>query len=436
MGAVGRSDMKKIKRATIVLPLIVVLLGVALPLLMEQDEGVRATDAESAEARVSGRTAAEWADLARSAAEQGRLNRALSYIKTAEAVEPGAQYAAELRGIRSERRKASEIDRNRLRLNGNDIDHVEFDESGAVVSAHRLVTVLPGESLWTLARDVAAARWGVPAADIPQDDRDVYRLWDTLTAMNGVRELEVGERVLMPLTPGELTALADTNGRDLERVASASEALSSGDIDGAARLRGEIEGTFAASTAACAALDGALESALAGRTAARELEREHALVEDAHEALASIPELPRVSRHAERLEALEGARAALAEAEALRPGEQYSDSAVLADGLLSEETRFAIRDDGSVVVRKSPGLTYTDAVRQAVEWVLERELLSSGRGFPYSDSKSPDELAWAAYLAEAARIAETDGADFTALLEAIDDEVEFRLPDPAVCFAD
>ena len=428
--------MKRIKRATIVLPLIVVMLGVALPLLMERDEGVRATDAEPSDVRLSGRTAGEWADLARGALERGRLDRALSYIKTAEAVEPGAQYAAELMGIRSERRKASAIARNRRRLTGRGMDHAEFEDSGAVVSAHRLVTVLPGESLWTLARDVAAARWGVPAADVPQDDPDVYRLWDALTALNGVRELEVGERVLVPLAPAELTALADMNRRDLERVASASGALSSGDIDGAARLRGEIEGTFAATTAACVALDGALEIAVAEQTATLELEREHALAEDANEALASVPEMPRVSRHAERLEALKRAQTALAEAEGIRPGAQHSDSATLAAALLSEETRFAIRDDGSVVVRKSPGVSYTDAVRQAVEWVLERELLASGRSFPHSGEKSSDELAWAAYLTAAARAAEVDGADFTALLEAVEDEVEFRLPDPAVCFAD
>jgi len=436
MGAVGRSDMKRIKRATIVLPLIVVVLGVALPLLMKRDEGVRATDLEPPEVRVSSRTAGEWADLARGALERGRLDRALSYIKTAEAVEPGAQYAAELKGIRSERRRAAEINSNRRRLTGRDIDHAEFDESGSVESAHRLVTVLPGESLWTLARDVAAARWGVPAADVPQDDPDVYCLWDALTTLNGVRELEVGERVLVPPAHDELAALADMNRRDLERVASASEALSSGDIDESVRLRGEMEGTFAATTAACVALDSALETAVAEQTAALELEREHALVEDANEALASVPEMPRVSRHAERLEALKRAQAALAEAEAIRPGAQYSDSATLAAALLSEETRYAIRDDRSVVVRKSPGVSYTDAVRQAVEWVLERELLASGRSFPHSGEKSSDELAWAAYLTAAARAAEVDGADFTALLEAVDDEVQFRLPDPAVCFAD
>jgi len=428
--------MKRIKRVTIALPLIVVLLGVALPVLLERDEEVRAFDAEAPEARVSGRTAGEWADLARSALDEGRLNRALSYIKTAETVEPGVQYAVELSGIRSERRRASEIDRNRRRLTGGAIDHAEFDESGSVVSAYRLVTVLPGESLWTLARDMAAARWRVPVTDVPRDDRYVYRLWDALTAMNGVRELEVGERARVPLVPAELAALADVNRRDLERVASAAEALSSGDVDSAERLRGEVEGAFAGTTAVCRALDGALSAAASERTAALELQRERALVEDAHEALASVPEMPRVSRHAERLDALRGARAALAEAEALRPGTQYLDSAMLAEGLLSEETRFAIRDDGTVVVRKSPGLSYTDAARQAVEWVLERELRSSGRRFPHSSDKSPDERAWALYLAEAARAAEVDGADFTALLEAVDDEVELRLPDPVSCFAD
>ncbi len=259
--------MDRIKRATIVLPLVVLLLGAVVPVLVERDEGVRASDAEAPEVRVSGMTAGEWAAMAGEALEEGRLNRALSCIKTAESVNEGSQYSAELRSIRTARRRASEAARLAGRLTGGAADHVVFDPSGVVVSARRLVTVLPGESLWTLARDMVAAGRRVPASDVRTDDRDVYRMWDSLTALNGVRELEVGERVRVPLLPDEFAALADAN--------------------------------------------------------RRELDRENALVEGARDALARVPGLPRATRHSERLDALNGAQAALNEAEALRAGAQY-----------------------------------------------------------------------------------------------------------------
>lgn len=428
--------MARIKRATIALPLVVLLLGAVVPVLMERDEGVRASDAGAPEARVSGRTAGEWVTMAGEALEQGRLSRALSCIKTAESVNTGVQYAAELKSIRTARRRASEATRLARRMTGGGADHVAFDASGAVVSAHRLITVLPGESLWTLSRDMVAAVRRVPAADVSGDDRDVYRMWDCLTALNGVRELEVGERVRVSLTHDERATLADANRRDLERVAAASEALAAGDLDEAARLRGELEGAFAESTAGCRSLDGALNAAIRERHARRELDRENALVDDARAALARVPELPRSTRHSERLDALNGARAALSEAEALRAGAQYPDAAELVARLLSEETRFSVAGDGAVLAAKPSGVSYTDAARQVVEWMLERELRSSGRRFPHSNEKSPDERAWASYLAEAARAAQGSGLDFTALLEAVDEEMELRLPDPVAYFAD
>ncbi|MFH1866235.1 MAG: hypothetical protein ABIK85_10160 [Candidatus Eisenbacteria bacterium] len=372
--------MARIKRATIALPLVVLLLGAIVPVLVERDEGVRASDAGAPEVRVSGRTAGEWATMAGEALEQGRLSRALSCIKTAESVNTGVQYAAELKSIRTARWRASEATRLARRLTGGGADHVAFDASGAVVSAHRLVTVLPGESLWSLARDMVAAGRRVPAVDVSGDDRDVYRMWDCLTALNGVRELEVGERIRVSLTHDERATLADAN--------------------------------------------------------RRELDRENALVDDARAALARIPELPRATRHSERLDALNGASAALSEAEALRAGAQYPDAAELVSRLLSEETRFSVAGDGDVLAAKPSGVSYTDAARQVVEWMLERELRSSGRRFPHSNEKSPDERAWASYLAEAARAAQGSGLDFTALLEAVDEEMELRLPDPAAYFAD
>jgi hypothetical protein len=371
--------MARIRRATIALPLVVVLLGVGLPLLVGRDDTVRASDAEAPEPRVSGRTAGEWAELANRALERGRPKRALSYIKTAEGVAPGIQFADELRAVRLANRAALEVERARRRF-GGDLDHVEFDDSGAVKSAHRLVTVLPGESLWTLARDAVAAWRGVPAGRLASNDSEVYRLWDAMTAANGLRELEVGERVVVLPTDSESAALTE-------------------------RRRGEL---------------------------ARELK----LAGDASEAMAAVSELPRDSRHADRLDAINGARTAIAEAEAVRPGEQHAEAAALAARLHAEETRFSVAPDGTVAATKPPGVHYTDAARQAVEWLLERELRPSGVRFPNTAGKSPDDLAWARYLALAASAAEARGEDFSALLEAVDEELVIRLPAPAVCFAD
>ena len=428
--------MTRLKRATIALPLVVLSLGVIVPVLLERDDSLRASGVEVREARVSGRTAGEWAGLALEAREVGRLRKALSYIKTAESVSPGAQYATEIQEIRQARRRASEIERSRCRLAAGPVYHVVFGEDGAVVSAHRQVTILPGESLWTLARDLVAAARRVPADDVAGGDRSIYRTWDALTALNGIRELAVGERVRVPLSPAEQTALADGNRRDHERIAGAASALAAGDIDGAARLRGELEEVFAETTAACRLFDDALAAALEERTTRLELDREHALVDDVHDALVRIPGMPRATRHCERLDVLNGALVALSEAEALRGGVQYSDAAGAVGRLLLEETRFAIGTDGTVLASKSAGVSYTQAARRAVEWVLERELRQSGRSFPRSDEKSADERAWARYLVAAAREAGERGVDFTALLEAVDEDVELLLPDPVAYFAD
>jgi hypothetical protein len=428
--------MTRLKRATFVLPLLVVLLGVVVPVILERDGEPPATDAEAPEPRVSGRTESEWATLAASALEQGRFNVALSHIKTAESVAPGVQYADELSGIRTARWRAAEVRRLTRRLLVGDIDRVEFRRDGSVASAHRLVTVLPGESQWTLARDMAAARRGVTAAEVDSRDRDVCVLWDALTALNGVRELEVGERVRVPVPAQELAGLADANRRDLERVADASAALGAGELDEASRLRDALEGAFAETTAACRGLDSALASALEERRARMELEREHDLVEDARTALAQVPELPRSTRHRERLDVLVGAQAALTEAEALREGAQYPDATELVSRLLGEERKFRVARDGSLLVGKPTGVRYTDAAYEAVEWMLERELNWSGSRFPHSNEKTRDEIAWASYLVAAAKAAEKRGVDFGALLDAVDEEREIRLPDPVAYFTD
>ncbi|MCK4410101.1 MAG: hypothetical protein KAW67_08450, partial [Candidatus Eisenbacteria sp.] len=315
--------MTRLKRATIVLPMVVLLLGAVVPALLERHDLPRASGVEVPEVRVSGRTAGEWAKLAFEAREQGRLRKALSYIKTAESVTPGAQYATELREIRHARERASDVGRLTRRLTEGPVDHIVFGEDGAVVSAHRRATVLPGESLWTLARDLVAAERRVPADEVAGRDRDVYRTWDALTALNGVRELEVGERVQVPLLLAERTALAHANRRDDKRIVAASSALAAGDIDGAARLRGDLEEGFAQTTAECLQLDDALAAALEERTARQKIDREHALVEDVRNALARVAEMPRATRHSDRLDVLNGARAALSEAEALRGGIQH-----------------------------------------------------------------------------------------------------------------
>ena len=103
--------MTRLKRATIALPMVVLLLGAVVPVLLERDDPPRASGVEAPEARVSGRTSGEWSELAFEALERGRLREALSRIKTAESVSPGAQYATELREVRSAARRASEIGR-------------------------------------------------------------------------------------------------------------------------------------------------------------------------------------------------------------------------------------------------------------------------------------------------------------------------------------
>ncbi len=428
--------MRRLKRATIALPMVILLLGAVVPVLLERDDLPRASGAEVPEARVSGRTSDEWAELALEARERGGLRKALSYIKTAESVAPGTQYATELRDIRQAGRRASDAGRPARRLTEGPVAHIVFGEDGAVVQAHRKTTVLPGESLWTLARNLVAARRLVPGSEVGAGDRDVYRAWDELTALNGVRELEVGERVRVPLSIVERTALADANRRDHERIVAAFSALAAGDVDGAVRLREEFEEGFALATAECLRLDDALAAATAEQASRLELERERALVEDVRDALARVPEMPRATRHSDRVDVLNGARSALSEAEALRGGVQYPDAAELLGRLLSEETRFAIGADGTVLAAKSTGVSYTQAARQAVEWVLERQLRSSGRSFPHSNEKSADETAWARYLADAARAASEKGVNFTELLEAVDEAIELRLPDPVIYFAD
>ncbi|MBN2565269.1 MAG: hypothetical protein JXB46_06125, partial [Candidatus Eisenbacteria bacterium] len=153
------------------------------------------------------------------------------------------------------------------------------------------------------------------------------------------------------------------------------------------------------------------------------------------ETIEALAALPRASEHARRLEFLDEASAALSRAEDMRSGAQYEDARELVDRLSLEERRFEVRGDGSVVAVKPAGDSYTGVAREAVEWLLQRELASSGSAFPNSHLKTDDERAWARYMILARRVAEAEGADFAQLLSS-DREVELHLPEPTHCFPD
>lgn len=468
--------MTRLRKATIALPLLVVLAGALVPLVFERDSGIRASGADAPEPVIDGRTSEEWSELATAALERGRFRQALAHIKTAERVEPGIQYADRLAGIRRARWRAREIERVRARFHDGPIDGLAFDGSGNMTGGHRLVVVLPGESLWSIARSLVAAERGDEPRGVSRNDPDVYVSWDVLTRLNGLRELEVGERVAVPVPAAEASALAAVGRADLDRLARARVALSEGRLDNAVAARASIVGPFVPTTDACRELDEAVAEALRAREAgalvdaAIEAAREHdfaradslvlesltlggdpslvdevaalsraretALVEDARAALNRLGGLPRLSSHRERLELLDGIVDAIREAERLSDGVQYAGALSLADTLIADETRYSIERDGTVVAVKPGGASYTETARAAVEWLLERELVSSGSAYPYVERKTGDETAWARYLVRAADAARAEGVDFAALLIAHEDELELRLPDPTPFFAD
>lgn len=467
--------MRRLKRMTIMLPLAVVLVGVLVPVVWNREVATRPADAASAQARVSGRTAQEWADAAGEALARGDFRRALRCIKTAETIEPGEQYAEDLAGVRRARWRASELARAGGRFLGGDVEQPRFRDDGSVLEGHRRTVVLPGESLWTLARAMVGARRGVPAAEVPGSDGDVHAAWDALTALNGVRELEVGESVMLPLSSVDVAALEAANREDLDRLQDAVTALSAGDVDAAERLRGNVVGAFALGTNECAALDEKLAAAIRQRTArhlreqalsaadthryalaeslasesaalggepslvdevrTQRLAWEEELVNEARLAVERAARQPRATAHGERLRLLEAALEALSRAETLRERSQYSDEAQAVSRMLAEESRFGVADDGTVLALKPAGATYTETARAAVEWLLERSLTSSGAAFPHHARKTKDEIAWAGYLISAAAAARRSGEDFADLLTAVDAELDLRLPDPTGHFS-
>jgi hypothetical protein len=404
-------------KITLALPLAILLLGVALPLAVRRESGPDPRP-PAPEARRAGRTAPEWRELAVAALERGHHNLALRRIKTAEAVRPGRQYADETRRIREAARDARDVARARRRLLEGGIEHIEFDHTGAVLIAYRSAVVLPGESLWSIARSMASADEGVPEPSLAAGDSRVYPLWDSLTGLNGLRELRVGERIRIPLPAREREAIASANARDLADIAEGTRALERGDVEAATALLRAVDGAFARTTPAWAAFDEAFTAA-----------RRAALIEEARAALSEALALPRATEHAAFVRALTSARGALVEAARLEGASGHVEGTARIDTLLAEAARYRTLADGSVVAVKPAGVAYTDAVRTAVEWFLDRKLEASGAEFPYYDRKTDDEIGWARYLYAAAGMAKEECIDFAALLES-GDAREVRLPNP------
>jgi hypothetical protein len=417
--------MKRLSKLTRALPVAILLLGVAVPLAVRPTARTDRRAPVEEVRRRAGRTGAEWRGLALAALKDGRHDLALRRIKTAESVDPGPQFAREAREIRSARRSALDLERSRERLVGGAVEHIEFDPHGAVLVAYRTAVVLPGESLWSIARSLAAAETRVPAPTLAASDRRVYDLWDRLTDLNGLRELEVGERIRVPLPEGEREAIASANAEDLARIADAAAALARGDVGAAAALRDAVGGAFALSTPEFAAFDGALRNA-----------RRETLVATARRALGEALALPRASGHAEMIGLLSAARNALVEAERVGGGLEPAAESSAIDSLLAGAARYRVLEDGSVVAPKPPGVAYTDAVRSAVEWFLDRKLRASGKEYPYHDEKTADEIGWARYLCDASDMARREGVDFAALLESDAAGLEVRLPNPDGYFGD
>ncbi len=190
-----------------------------------------------------------------SALAHGKYALAIKYLKTAEKARPGRQYATELASVRAARRRSVDVASNRERMMGGEPNAVVLDDEGNVLSGHRTVLALPGESLWSIAAEVVAAREGVLPSELEPRDADVYTLWDTLTDMNGLRELEVGERVMLPLSDDERAAMARENAEDMERIHLASAALESRDLEKARSLRAGIHGAFALASDDCREFD-------------------------------------------------------------------------------------------------------------------------------------------------------------------------------------
>jgi hypothetical protein len=380
--------------------------------------------AERTEATYAGRTAAEWERMAERALDAGALDQALKYVKSAELVEAGDQFADELRTVRRLRREAIERRELRDRFLRGQVAHVEYGPDGSVTLAYRTTLALPGESLWTLAQGLAATAG--PGAD----ETVVYRCWDRLTDLNGVRELEVGEPVRIPLPVEETAAMAAANRDDMERLAHGQGGIAEGDLARARAALESVDGAYATASVEYARLTEAVERV----ERERRVEEERDLVTRAHELAGRADTLRRATDYGEYVNALAGARDALARAESLTEGEQYGQAMAAIDRLVSEAQRISVRADGTVLVRRSPGEPFTDAALSAVEWLLERELERGDAQFPHVEDKTADQLAWARFLSAASALAEERGIELSAVIASVDGG-EFVLPHPGEYFA-
>ncbi len=417
--------MNRTARLTLALPVIILLAGLIIPAVVRTRGGDSLSTTGTIVARRAGRTADEWRALALESLDGGRLDRALREIKTAEAVDPGRQFAGETREIRSARRNARDVVRARERFLAADVEHIELDPCGAVLVGYRTTIVLPGESLWSLARQLVSADRGIRPDELAAADPALYRAWDRLTDLNGVRELDVGERVMVPLPEDERVAIATANAEDLCRIERGASALRGGGLEAAVALHAAVRGEFARANDAFRAYEAALLGA-----------REEALAAEALLALGKARGLSRSSQHGEIIRLLEEARVALTEARALAGGTRHAEDRGRTEGLLAEAGSFRVEDDGSVVTTKPVGRPYTETALATVEWFLRRGLASSGREFPYVEEKTDDEIGWAHYLGDASEMARLDGLDFATLLESVGEEIEIRLPSPGRYFAE
>lgn len=378
--------MKRRARATLALPLAILLSGAVIPLVVRGGGRAPAPPIDAAEPRYAGRTARQWCAMATASLERQKYDLAIRYFKTAERAESGLQYENELARARRERRRAAVVAGSRARLLEGELDGLELDSAGAVVAAYRATVALPGESLWTLAEALVAAERGVPASDVDSRDAAVYGAWDALTTLNGVRELDVGEIVLVPVPEQEAVAISAGNALDLETI--------------------ELAGA-----------------------------RVERLLADARGMLATADEMSRPSGHGELVAVLREAARLLSEAQAAA-GVSAAPEAERVAAMLSEALQYRVGSDGLIAATKPAGVAYTDFALATVEWFLKRELERSCREYPDHDKKTADDIAWAAYLMEASALAEREGVDFAGLLTAAGNERQIRLPNPAEYFAE
>ncbi len=198
--------MKRASKVTLAIPLVILACGILIPVMMQGGSETEPAEGEAVR-RHAGRSADEWEELARSALKSGQLDRALSYAKSAEVVEPGAQYSELIVGVRRARHRARLVEENGERFLGEPSSNVAFAAAGGETVRVRSVTARPGESLWSLAASIVAAERGLTPSEV-EDEAGVYAVWDRLTDANGVRGLDVGESVLIPESDQAVSAIA------------------------------------------------------------------------------------------------------------------------------------------------------------------------------------------------------------------------------------